>query len=165
MRAARSFRCVGLLIVCVSIVFVLWVQLGFAQADPFVGTWVLNTLKSRFLLGSLPPKEQTVIYEAVGQGLKVSAKGTDAAGKPTLTEYTANYDGRDYPVTGNPDWDAISLKRGDSFTVQFTRKRAGKVVQTGSNVVSRDGKARTITATGVNAQGQNIKTVGIYDKK
>jgi hypothetical protein len=43
-----------------------------------------------------------------------------------MTAYTANYDGKDYPVTGNPDWDMVSLKRINANTVEFTRKRAGK---------------------------------------
>jgi len=39
------------------------------------------------------------------------------------------------------------------------------VVQTATSVVSKDGKTRTITATGVDAQGQKIKNVSVYDKK
>jgi len=31
--------------------------------------------------------------------------------------------------------------------------------------VSKDGKTRTITATGVNAAGQKMSTVGVYEKK
>lgn len=52
-------------------------------------------------------------------------------GKPILTQYTANYDEKDDPVTGNADYDATSLKRIDAYTVEFTRKKAGKIVQTG----------------------------------
>ena len=49
-------------------------------------------------------------------------------------------------MTGNPTFDTISLKRIDTHTVEFTRKRAGKVVRTGTNVVSKDGKTRTQTS-------------------
>jgi hypothetical protein len=138
--------------------------IGSAQADAFTGTWELNTAKSKYTPGPAP-KSNTAVYEAAGQGIKVSAKGMSADGKPTITQYTANYDGKDYPVTGNPDYDTIALKRIDSHQTEFTRKRAGKVVQTGTNVVSKDGKTRTITATGVNAQGQKITTVGVYEKR
>ena len=68
-------------------------------------------------------------------------------------------------MTGNPDWDATSLKRVNPNTAEFTRKKAGKVVLTGTNVVSSDGKTRTVTTTGVNAQGQKINNVAVYDKK
>ena len=155
---------VGSAAVLVASLVVLASQVGFAQGDPLVGTWVLNVAKSKYTPGP-PPKEQTTIFEAAGQGLKVTTKGTDSAGKPTGTTYTANYDGKDYPVTGSPDWDMVSLKRINANTVEYTRKRAGKVVQTATAVVSKDGKTRTVTSTGVNAQGQKIHNVGVYDKK
>ena len=139
-------------------------QTGLAQSDPFVGTWVLNVAKSTYTPGP-PPKNQTSIYEAAGQGVKVTTKGTGADGQPTSTQFTANYDGKDSPVTGNPDWDATALKRIDTYTVEFTRKRAGKVVQTGSNVVSKDGKTRTVTTKGVDAKGRQINNIAVYEKK
>ena len=164
MRMVRVSRGVGIAAVLVASLVVLASQAGFAQGDPLLGTWVLNVAKSKYTPGP-PPKEQTTIFEAAGQGLKVTTKGTDSAGKPTMTAYTANYDGKDYPVTGNPDWDMVSLKRINANTVEFTRKRAGKVVQTATSVVSKDGKTRTITSTGVNAQGQKINNTGVYEKK
>lgn len=134
-----------------------------AQPDSFLGTWTLNAAKSKFSPGP-GPKAQTSMYEAAGQGVKVTVKGTSADGKPIVLEYTANYDGKDYAVTGSADYDQTSLKRIDANTVEFTRKRAGKVVQTGTNVVSKDGKTRTVTTKGTNAQGQQISTVAIYEK-
>lgn len=136
---------------------------GLAQTDRFNGTWTLNVAKSKYSPGP-PPKSQTVIYEATGQGVKVTSTGTDPEGKPTTTQYTANYDGNDYPVTGNPDWDTTVLKRVDANTVEFTRKRAGKVVQTGTNVVSKDGKTRTTTTKGINAKEEKISNVAVYEK-
>jgi hypothetical protein len=135
-----------------------------AQADPHAGTWVLNVAKSTYTPGP-PPKEQTSVFTVTGQALTAATKGIGADGKPTSTDYTANFDGKDHPVKGNPDWDAVSIKRVDSHTIEFTRKRGGKVVQTATSVVSKDGKTRTITASGVNAQGQKMQTTGVYDKK
>jgi hypothetical protein len=159
-RVSNGVRMAAVLVASLVLVS----QAGFAQGDTLVGTWVLNVAKSKYTPGP-PPKEQTTIFEAAGQGVKVTTKGTDSSGKPTMTAYTANYDGKDYPVTGNPDWDMVSLKRIDAHTVEFTRKRAGKVVQTATSVVSNDGKTRTITSTGVNAQGQKINNTGVYEKK
>jgi hypothetical protein len=159
----RVSRGVGIAVVLVTCL-VLLASTGFAQGDSLVGTWVLNVAKSKYTPGP-PPKDQTTIFEAAGQGLKVTTKGTDSTGKPTMTEYTANYDGKDYPVTGSPDWDMVSLKRINANTVEFTRKKAGKVVQTATSVVSKDGKTRTITSKGVNAQGQKINNIGVYEKK
>ncbi len=135
-----------------------------AQGDPFVGTWTLNHAKSKFQPGPAP-KDQTTIMEASAQGIKATTKATDAAGKATTTSYTAGYDGKDYAVTGNADYDTVSLKRVNANTVEFTRKKAGKIVQTGTNVVAADGKSRTVTTTGTNAQGQKINNLAVYDKK
>lgn len=164
MKTTKVSLGVGVAAIVVTILVAIGAQSGFAQVDPLLGSWVLNVAKSKYTPGP-PPKEQTTIFEAAGQGVKVTTKGTDSAGKPTMTAYTANYDGKDYPVTGNPDWDMVSLKRVDANTVEFTRKRAGKVVQTATSVVSKDGKTRTITTTGVNALGQKINNVAVYDKK
>ena len=134
-----------------------------AQENPFLGTWVLNVAKSKHTPGP-PPKEQTVINEAAGAGMRTTAKGVDPSGKPLSVSFTSTFDGKDHPVTGNPDWDSNAYTRVDSHTLQVTRKKAGKVVQTGTNVVSKDGKTRTVTVTGVNAQGQKINNVSVYEK-
>jgi hypothetical protein len=115
-----------------------------AQTDSFVGTWTLSVAKSKYSPGP-PPTAQTCTYKAAAQGVKVTVKGTGADGKPLLMQYTANYDRKDYPVTGNADFDATSVKRIDAYTSEFTRKKAGKVVQTGTNVVAKDGKTRPST--------------------
>ena len=84
---------------------------------------------------------------------------------PSKTEYTATFDGKDHPVKGNADWDTTALKRVDARTIEFTRKKGGKVVQTARSVVAADGKTRTVTVTGVNAQGQKVNTVALYIKQ
>ena len=75
------------------------------------------------------------------------------------------FDGKDHPAKGSPDWDANVAKRVDSHTIEFTRKKGGKAVQTATSVVSKDGKTRTVSTTGVNAQGQKISSVAVYEKK
>ncbi len=136
-----------------------------AQAtDPIIGTWELNLAKSKYTPGP-PPKSQTRTYEVAGQGVKYTVKGVDAEGKPTLAQFTANYDGNDYPVTGSQNFDTIVLKRIDAFTSENTRKKAGKVVGTGTSVVSKDGKVLTATSKGTNAQGQPTTSVTVWDKR
>lgn len=135
----------------------------FAQADPHVGTWVLNVEKSKYAPGTAP-KSQRSVYSAVGKGLKVATATVWPTGTVN-SEYTAQVDGTDTPVKGNPDWDTTALKRVDSHTLEFTRKKGGKVVQTARSTVAKDGKSRTVTVTGVNAQGQKLNTVGVYTKQ
>jgi len=42
---------------------------------------------------------------------------------------------------------------------------APKVTTTQTSVVSADGKTRTVTSKGINAQGQTIDSVLFYDKQ
>lgn len=134
------------------------------SSDPVVGTWVLNLSKSKFSPGPAP-KSETRTYVLVGQEIKANSKGVDADGKPTAGEWTVNYDGKDRPQTGDPNADTLSLKRVDAFTTESTEKKAGKVVITGTRVISRDGKVMTITTKGTNSKGQSINDVMVYDKR
>ena len=138
--------------------------LASANPDPFVGTWVLNVAKSKYTPGPMP-KSSTVVYSAEGAGLKVVGKSVNAEGKDTGIEFTVNFDGKDYPVTGSPDYDMISMKRVSTQKIEFTRKKGGEVVQTGTMTVSEDGKARTVITDGKNAAGETIHSEAVYDRK
>lgn len=132
--------------------------------DPVIGTWELNVAKSTYSLGG-GPKSSTRTYVAVGKGYKLSVKGTDADGKPVATEFTANYDGKNYPVTGNANVDSIKITRVDANTIKATQTKAGKVVNRTTRVISTNGKLLTSTATGKNAAGKAFTNVELFDKK
>ena len=140
------------------------VELAAQGTDPVVGTWELSVVKSKYSPGPAPKSEMRT-YVVAGQDIKATAKGVDGAGKPIAAEWTVNYDGKDRPQTGNQDADALSLKRIDAFTTEFTQKRAGKVVITGTRAISRDGKVMTITTKGTNAQGQAVNDVEVFEKR
>ncbi len=139
-------------------------QLLANPADPVNGTWELNVAKSKFEPGPGPQK-QTRTYESDGQTVKHISKGVNAEGKATQVEYTASYDGKDHPMTGNPVADTISLKRIDDVTTEATLKKAGKVVSTTTRVISKDGKEMTFTTTGTNSKGEAINNTLVFDKK
>ena len=133
-------------------------------ADPLIGTWELNIAKSKYNPGPAP-KSESRTYVAVGPDIKATSKGVAADGKPTSGQWTVNYDEKDRPATGNPDLDALSLKRIDAFSAEFALKRGGKVVSTGSRVISKDGKVMTITTKGINAKDQSFNNVEVFDKR
>ena len=140
-------------------------QAGLAQSNPLIGTWKLNLAKSKYSPGP-PPRSNTVIWEAVGQGLRNRGEGVDAQGNPTKTDSgVISFDGKSYPYTGNPAYDARSSKQVNASTFEFTRTKAGRVVQTLTIVVSADGKSRTNTTMGVDEKGQQINNVYVYDKQ
>src|SRR5262245_4742212 len=122
MRILKIFIGVGGVVAFLAVCLVATSSLSsFAQTDPLIGTWELNLAKSKVSPGP-PPKSQTLTYEAVGQGVKVTVKGTDAEGKPINSQFTANFDGKDYPVSGNPDYDMTTLKRIDAYKTEPPRE-------------------------------------------
>lgn len=137
-----------------------------AQApDPASGTWELNVAKSRFVPASMLPRSQTRTYQVTGNQETARHTGIDAQGNPTLIEFTVAYDGKEHPLKGYADWDAISMKRVDTHTTEFTQSRGGKVTLTGKRVVSKDGKTMTITARGTTAKGEPVDTLAVFDKR
>ena len=153
-------------------------------ADPIIGTWVLNVAKSTFSPGPAPKSESRTYvmegqetratfkgvseprrYVTVRQEIKATSERVDGDGTSTTEEWTVVYDGKDRPVTGNPDADMLSLKRIDSFTTEFTQKKGGRVVIIGTGAISKEGRVMTITTQGINAKGQTIKDVSVFEKQ
>lgn len=132
-------------------------------SNPNMGTWKLNEAKSTIPAGAA--KNTTVTYEAAGDKIKVTVDGVDGEGKPAHNEWTGNFDGKDYPVTGDNASDTRSYKKVNDRTLELTTKKGGKVMATGTVVVSADGKTRTVTVSGTNAKGEKGKIVSVYDKQ
>jgi hypothetical protein len=134
----------------------------FAQ-NPSLGTWKLNEAKSKLTPGF--PKNTTVVYEASGDSIKATIEGVDTQGKPTHTVWVGKFDGKDYPVTGDPTSDTRALKQIDAHTLEMTSKKAGKVTLTGKIVIAADGKSRTLTASGTDSMGMKVEGMTFYDKQ
>jgi len=128
-----------------------------------MGTWKLNEAKSKLAPGAA--KNNTVVYEPAGDSVKVTIDGTDAAGNPTHNEWTGKFDGRDYPVTGDPNSDSRSYDLRSAHKMGFKVKKEKKVTTTGTIIVSGDGKSRTVIASGTDAQGKKFKSTAVYDKQ
>jgi hypothetical protein len=137
------------------------VAVSFAS-NPNMGTWKLNEAKSN--VPAMAPKNNTVVYEAAGDNVKVTVDGTDGAGKPTHNEWTGKFDGKDYPLTGDPSADTRSYKKIDDRTTELTNKKGGKVTATGRIVISADGKSRTVTVSGTDPSGNKVEYSAVYDK-
>ena len=131
--------------------------------DSNMGTWKLNEAKSKMAAGS--PKNNTVVYEAAGDKVKVTVDGVDADGKPTHNEWTGSFDGKDYAVTGDPTSDTRAYTKVDDHTLDMTIKKDSKVTVTGKIVVAADGKSRTVTTNGMDAKGKKVKNTVVYDKQ
>jgi hypothetical protein len=152
--------------IALALGFVALSMVASAQSkDPFVGTWRLNVAKSKYTPGPVP-KSVTSTYEAAGKGYKISVRNEPPSGPVQQYSYTTTLDGTDSKLTGNnPNADTIAMKRVDANTLESINKRDGKVTVRQRNVVSADGKTRTVTTTGVDAQGRKVNNVGVFEKQ
>ena len=143
---------------------VLFVGVTVCLADsPHMGTWKLNEAKSKFSPGAT--KNNTVVYEAAGDSVKVTVDGVDGNGNAIHSEWTGKFDGKLYPVTGDPTSDMRSYRKINNRTLALTNKKDGKVTLTGRIVVSANGKTRTVTTTGKDSKGKRVSTWAVYDKQ
>jgi hypothetical protein len=141
-------------IVLMAALFLASAALCFATDDAQMGTWKLNESKSKIATGMA--KNNTVVYEAAGDNVKVTVDGTGPDG--TLhNEWTGKFDGKDYPVTGDPNQDTRSYTKIDDHTLGLNVKKGGKKTVSGRIVVSADGKTRTVTTSGTDPQGKAFK--------
>jgi hypothetical protein len=140
--------------------------LALAQTDPFVGIWKLNVTKSKFGPGT-ERKSETRIVVSSPTGMKVSVDRTNADGSTQQYNYTTNFDGKSHTITGVAPYgaDSIAVTLGASNNLSFKLTKGGKVVGSGTSVVSADGKALTITAKGIDASGKTVSSVSVYDKQ
>ena len=144
----------------ISLVFVS-VAMGF-QDNPNMGTWKLNESKSKF---AGKARNHTVVYEAVGDQIKVTVDGVDENGAAVHNEWTGKFDGKEYPLVGDPTADSRSYRRIGARTLMLTGKKDGKVTVSGRIVVSANGKSRTVTTTATDAKGKRIRNIAVYDKE
>src|SRR5712692_6397318 len=112
------------------------VPVGFAQ-DAFMGVWKL----------------------------KVTVDSISGDGKPTHYQWTGKFDGKDYPVTGDPLSDARSYTKIDDRILGFNVMKGSKLITSGRIVVSGDGKSRTVTMSGTDAKGQKVSKNEVYEKQ
>lgn len=77
--------------------------------EPVVGTWTLNLSKSKFNPGPAL-KSQTRVYTYGPEGMTLKVTGTTADGTPISQQSTYKYDGKEYPFSGSPSFDALTLK-------------------------------------------------------
>jgi hypothetical protein len=132
-------------------------------ADLNMGTWKLNEAKSKFSPGTA--RNNTVVYEAAGDSLKITVDGVDSEGKPAHNVWTGKFDGKDYPVTGDPNSDMRSYASVDANTLALSVKKAGNELVTGRIVVAANGKSRTVTTSSTDSKGNKISNVATYDKQ
>jgi hypothetical protein len=128
------------------------------------GTWGLNAAKSKFSGPSF--KSQTRTYaESADGSTTMSFTGVTGTGNTVSGGVTFKYDGKEYPITGSPDFDTISGRKVNDTTVNFWLKKSGKAVGEGSRMLSEHGKVLTLTSKIKGADGKPYTSTMVFDRQ
>ena len=148
---------------CAIMVSVIAISLA-AGSDPVVGSWQLNLSKSTFAAGTAP-KSQTRTYSQNGPSITLVMKTVGADGKEATAQTTYQLDGKDYPITGSPDYDTLVAKQVNPRTATFKLKKGATAVGTTTRTVSKDGKSLTSKTSVTTAKGDKSESVMVFDKQ
>jgi hypothetical protein len=118
-------------------------------ADPHVGAWKQNLVKSKCSPGP-PPKSQMLTITGQDNGIKVVMDVVDANGKAFHIVFAAK---------------SISYTRIDANTLGFVVKKGGKEVEKGREFFSKDGKTWTWISMGKDDKGQDFNYTAVFDKQ
>jgi hypothetical protein len=110
---------------------------GPAGAHAISGSWQQNGIQGGDVM-------RTVQYVMTADGFKYQWNGQSYDGK---------FDGKEYPIMGDPGHTSVTLKKIDANTVEETDHRQGKVVDVTRLAAAPDGKTIAVTDNDV-AHGQ-----------
>jgi len=110
--------------------------LNLFAADPWIGSW--RGVSATFRLAPpaqavIKPRPNGLVFESTNGNL--------------MTTWSADFDGRDYPLSGATAADYVSLRRVNQNSFEVTRKRAGKKVGASLYTLSPDGKEISSAST------------------
>jgi hypothetical protein len=138
-------------------------HLAYAQSkDAFLGKWVMDPDHSQFTPGP-GPFDRSMIFEMKNGSLHNLTSTRTANGGITTIEYTAKFDGHDYPIDGT-GLDTVSIKRDDPNTIDRTGKVRGMPSETCLMKIAPDGKTLTMTVKGA-YNGANYASTQIYRRQ
>jgi hypothetical protein len=99
-------------------------------AHAISGSWMQSSLSDMNDAGL------TVAYESAGDHFRMQANGQS---------YDAKFDGKEYPVVGDPGHRQVTLKRIDANTIEEIDHLQGKVSDEIRLATAADGKSMTLT--------------------
>jgi hypothetical protein len=145
-------------VLCVLLLFAVT---ALAADDPFTGTWKLNLAKSKLLVGD---NTKSDVYHMVADDRTIKFTDEVILDKQVRNiTVDAKFDGKYYPIKGDPDTDAVAYHRNGN-TVTVTLQKSGRVVGKDTVVVSRDGQITTVTFTVHSKEKPQIGTA-VYEKQ
>lgn len=140
--------------------FLLSLSLLLQPANPRIGTWKMKS-------DAPPPAANLMIYEPYGDGgMRITVDNTSASGRKAHWTYVTMFDGKDMPVEGHPSADTTSVRKIDDRTTEIVNKKAGRVLQVITNVISPDGNRIDNTYKNYNEKGEvTSTTTAVYERQ
>lgn len=114
------------------------------DAKAWNGTWHLNAGKSKFS-ASTKEASETRTYDVSGGKVTMKSTSKDPSGKEMSFSYSAAWDGKPYPMVGNPNADSISLTAVSGHKIKAKSMLKGKLTVQSTASVSADGKHLTLS--------------------
>lgn len=133
-----------------------------------IGTFKLDEQRNNFETGQT--RIHTVIFETVGDEIKISMDGTDADGGSVHSEWKGKFDGNHYPVMGDSSSDSRAYKDvGNGIAFNWTAKKNGTVTAEGLLLLpnpTRNNGVLTIRTTGMDGEGRtSFHNYALYRKQ
>lgn len=130
---------------------------------PLVGVWKLNPPKSHFSRGSLPVSLVLTITADGADGIQYASKNHLADGSSGGASFHAKFDGQDYPVTGAPAYNMVSIQRIGANVFNVKMKKDGQVIVDTTYTVAPDGKS--LTRKGTASHGEVNQFAEWFDRQ
>ena len=136
-----------------------------AAADPFVGSYKLNTAKSATTGGQIPP-EMTLTISENGSNLLISTSAKAADGSPIPSDVlTVPKAGGTVPAPQGSSYDSTRVSRKDANTIDVVAMQNGKERTRVKFALSKDGKTLTRSFTSTNAQGRPVNGTSVLERE
>ncbi len=116
------------------------------------GTWQLNAARSKFV-SSGKERSETRTFGISSNKVTMKSSSRDLSGKALNFSFSAGYDGKWYPMAGNPNADRISLIAVSPWELQSRSRLRGKPSAETTATVSADGKHLTLRRKVVRLKG------------
>lgn len=123
--------------------------LGANAAEPFDGNWSFHPERSDIHQGL------RITFEMRGRALRFSSGGV---------EYTALFDGEDYPIQGASGRATVALRRLDERTIERVFKSDGKVASTATLRVADDGSRLVVRRQRHGAGASDAIVLNTYER-
>jgi hypothetical protein len=134
-----------------------------AAEIPLIGVWKLNPPKSHFSHGNLPLSLVLTITADGTDGIQYSSKNHLVDGSRGGASFHAKFDGKDYPVTGAPAYNMVSISRINGNTFNVKMKKGGQVIVDTTYAVAPDGKS--LTRKGTASHGEVNQFAEWFDRQ